>query len=356
LAGNVTVTASANAAGITVDTTAPTVTNASAAYTSGTNTLVLTGTNYDTLLGSGESATTDIKARLDWTKLSWDINSDDGTTTDVTFSVADISSVKVTDSTHLTVVLTSTKGAALDAARHYAGVGPDGVADALDISAGFAKDLAGNASTTDAVANAPLTVSTPVAGDAVIDLGSYGQLINPVQVDGGNYYYYWDRNADGLANAGDLASHDYLDGVFKYLNDATTLSTLTNSTEASRYVTLNGVKLALPTLGDAHTPAYSLSSANAAGTAVGTNPSATGTNATNNDYNDYLAIWDAYNGQTTAINLSGTPANWASSSYWTATPDGSDPTKHVSFELTTGSLSTTADDTVTRYVALQVMP
>jgi len=77
---------------ISIDTLAPTVTNTIGAYTFFTDTLVLTGTNYNTLLETSESATTDIKARLDWTKLSWDINGDNATTADVSFALSDISS------------------------------------------------------------------------------------------------------------------------------------------------------------------------------------------------------------------------------------------------------------------------
>ncbi len=50
------------------------VVNTSGVYTAATDTLVLTGTNYSTLLESGEDASTDIKDRLDWSRLSWDIH------------------------------------------------------------------------------------------------------------------------------------------------------------------------------------------------------------------------------------------------------------------------------------------
>ena len=109
----------ADNAGYLVDTTAPTVTNTSGAYTASTDTLVLTGTNYSTLLETSESATTDIKARLDWSKLSWDINGDNAATADVSFALSDISSAKVTDGTHLTIVLTSAQGTSLEATSGY---------------------------------------------------------------------------------------------------------------------------------------------------------------------------------------------------------------------------------------------
>lgn len=63
-----------------------------------------------------------------------------------------------------------------------------------------------------------LVAYTP--GDAVIDLGSYGKLIAPVQVEG-NWYYYWDRSGNGTStNSGSLnggldnTTHNVLDGIF----------------------------------------------------------------------------------------------------------------------------------------------
>lgn len=138
------------------DETAPTVTTASAAYDEDSNTLTITGANYDTLLESGETASTDIKGRLDWSKLVWDINGDDAVTTNVTFTASDISSAKVTNATTLTIKLTDAKGAALEGTSGY---GATGNADTLDIAAGFARDLSDNAATTDALANGEIVVT-----------------------------------------------------------------------------------------------------------------------------------------------------------------------------------------------------
>ena len=38
-----------------------------------------------------------------------------------------------------------------------------------------------------------------------IGLGAFGSLINPVQVDGGKIFYFWDLNGDGFANANAVA-------------------------------------------------------------------------------------------------------------------------------------------------------
>ncbi|MBV5332438.1 hypothetical protein JZU54_02475, partial [bacterium] len=77
----------------------------------GANSLILTGSNFSTLLESSESAATDIKGRLDWTKLSWDINGDDGTTTNVSFTLADIASAKVVNNSIMIIALTDAKAA-----------------------------------------------------------------------------------------------------------------------------------------------------------------------------------------------------------------------------------------------------
>jgi hypothetical protein len=136
----------------------------------------------------------------------------------VSFALADINSAKVIDGTHLSIVLTSAKGTALEATTGFGGA----TADTVDIAAGFARDVSGNVAITDAVANAPLSITLPPkAGDSVIDLGSFGKLIAPVQVDGGKWYYHWDRSGDGTsANKGplnggvDVTYEDVLDGIF----------------------------------------------------------------------------------------------------------------------------------------------
>jgi hypothetical protein len=364
---------------VTGDTTAPTAANTSGEYEADTNTLVLTGTNYSTLLGTSESATTDIKARLDWTKLSLVINGDDATTDDVSFAPSDISSATVTDSTHLTIVLAGAKGTSLEATSGYAGATPD----TLDITAGFAKDGAGNAATTDAVADGTLSFVAPyvsLAGNVTISLGSsYGNLIAPVQVEG-LWYYYWDLSGDGTnADSGELNSesdrieHDFLDEIFtKDINGVTGGGG--NTSDTYRYATLNGVKLALPTFGGASVDGLTAGDNNSqvgiqAGTTFGSSSSSTTANGT---YNDLLAIWDKYNGTSTATGAhgfsamgwpvppaysSGVPDGWignssqTSNSTWSAT---SHSQGHVGVHLGRGS-SFGISDTAIYYVVLQVL-
>jgi hypothetical protein len=48
---------------------------------------------------------------------------------------------------------------------------------------------------------------------STIDLGSYGQLISPVIVDGIRKFYFYDFNKDG-AYTGDGLTHTYLGSLF----------------------------------------------------------------------------------------------------------------------------------------------
>ena len=74
----------------------------------------------------------------------------------------------------------------------------------------------------------------------------------------------------------------------------------------------NGVKLALPTVGDGSTqidPYYYANGTRVSGT------------ANNPKYDDYLAIWDAYNGTGTGTGDYGLPGGWYHGpGYWSATP------------------------------------
>ena len=336
----------ADNAGYLVDTTAPTVTNTSGAYTASTDILVLTGTNYNTLLETSEDATTDIKARLDWSKLSWDINGDNATTTDVSFALSDISSALVTDSTNLTIVLAGAKGTSLEATSGYGGA----TLDTLDITAGFAKDAAGNAATTDAQDNGTLAVSAFVAGDAVIDLGAYGKLIAPVEVEGA-WYYYWDRSGDGTNNGTDRTTHNVLDGIFTstlYEVLIGTTGTGTDTTDDVRYANLNGVKVALPTANGGVAYPQDI---NAYQNGTSYTDADASTNGTTGTFNELLAIWDAYNGTGTGTNINGTPSGWQANSYWSATPLASG---HAIVYLNPGYVGNNLDP-YDYYVALQVL-
>ena len=145
----------------------------SAAYNDSANTITLTGTKFNEIDGyqNGSGVAQDIKAQLDWTKLSWDIDGDsdatdsDATTDPITFTGAsDIVSAIVTSPTQLVITLDTAGIAKL----HGTGNGVEGFgassrgstypdADNIDITAGFISDDAGNVSTTDGKDNAVIT-------------------------------------------------------------------------------------------------------------------------------------------------------------------------------------------------------
>ncbi|SMB27240.1 protein of unknown function [Sterolibacterium denitrificans] len=141
-----------------LDTTAPTTNFSilpSASYDRASNTLTLNGSNMNSLLTTpGQTASTDIKAQLDWSKLIWDVDGANGA--NVTFTVADIASVYVDNGTTLRIVLTEDKASAIEGLANF-GTNGTKLADKIDIAAGFAVDAAGNAATTDAKADMNLT-------------------------------------------------------------------------------------------------------------------------------------------------------------------------------------------------------
>ena len=118
--------------------------------------------------------------------------------------------------------------------------------------------------------------------NSVINLGAYGKLILPVQVDGDRWFYYWDVNGDGQATAADKTTHIYLDSLFKQSADGT-FNPGSFTTNTYRYTSLNGELVALPTMGQA---SFSVSN-------FASQTSVSGA-ALNNTYDDYLAIYDGY--------------------------------------------------------------
>jgi len=146
----------------------------------------------------------------------------------------------------------------------------------------------------------------------------------------------------------DTTNHNVLDGVFANDFNGVANTTVTNAdsligtTDTYRYATLNGVKVALPTYGDALvTMGYR------SGTAIGNTTPTLGDSSVNAIYNDLLAIWDGYNGTGT----NGTPPDWRSSDYWSATPS----TNGHAFVYLYGGYVYDNSDTGLNYVALQVL-
>jgi hypothetical protein len=158
-AGNSSTATSAPA--ITIDSTA-TSTITGVAYNAGSDTITLTGTNFNTLLESSEGATTDIKSRLDWSKLLWDINGDGATTANVSFTEAE-------SNTSLTITLDSAKAVALEGAAGYDAFATN---DKLVVTAGFLGDTAGNVATGDAFTGPSYINTSTVVFDFVEGISS----------------------------------------------------------------------------------------------------------------------------------------------------------------------------------------
>nr|MCE2679896.1 cadherin repeat domain-containing protein [Burkholderiales bacterium] len=246
-----------------------------------------------------------------------------------------------------------------------------GLNNVYDINV-VATDLAGNASTT-AVAITVTNVSEygSPAGDSVIDLGSYGKLIHPVQVEG-KWYYYWDLSGNGtnedkgeLNGGTDRTNGWFLDHTFKYASDFTTVDPYVDiqhpesTNHTYRYAILNGVKLALPTYGG---PVDANDRLTSAGHLV---PTAVSSGTVNNStYNDLAAIWDAFNGSSTTDNTDGLPTGWADNAYYLSATELNGRGTHAAVGLGTGGYVTSFAEYATSlepnhtgkmWVALQVL-
>lgn len=151
-----------------------------------------------------------------------------------------------------------------------------------------ATDIAGNY-TDKSVALSVTNLSEVTLGQSVIDLGSFGKLIAPVNV-GGNWYYFWDRNGNGGADYSDTMTHDFLDGLFTK-NISGQSGGYGNTDNTYRYATLNGINVALPTMGD--------------GTSFLTTD-----RLMNNQNTDYAALLYSFS----------VPSGWIDDGYWTSTP------------------------------------
>jgi len=308
----------------TLDTIAPTATNISGKYYSGSNKIVITGTNYNSLLESNESSSTDIKDRLDWSKISWDIDGNSSfAADDVTFSLSDISSTKVTSDTELSIQLTDAKANSLKATTNYLGA----QTDKLDILTGFTRDVSYNSGLLDSLTDGGLIES--LAGASSISLGAtstFGanaKLIKPFQVES-IWYYYLDANGDGVINHTTQTAEEDRSKVSKVktvFNKDINGNTGTMD-ETFRYATINGIKVALPRLGTSNSNILS-NDRKPNGTSYSDGGSVSN-GSINSTYDDLLAIWDAFNGTSTNENINGIPlphdyGNINTS--WSATPD-----------------------------------
>ena len=161
-------------AAIIVDTTAPTASFSSANYNASNGTITLKGENLNTLGVSNNS--TVALSQFNWNNLYWDLEGDTVTTKLAEqFEAADIDQVTLVNSATLSVKLKSAKMDELKADSSFA---EQGSADKLVIQAGFVKDTAGNAASSDALNSAityPVAVAPKISEIAVVtgSAGSY---------------------------------------------------------------------------------------------------------------------------------------------------------------------------------------
>ncbi|MGE0100667.1 MAG: hypothetical protein AB7S86_20210, partial [Hydrogenophaga sp.] len=166
-----------------------------------------------------------------------------------------------------------------------------------------------------------------------LSLGTYGQLIHGVNVDG-KVYYVWDRNSDGVHDLNDQARFTDLDALFNRSNGGTGLPEGAGTAVGvvgdldhvfrGHTFQLGGTtpwNFQLPTYGGPLAAnGYDAASPGSYQLFPGTSVSGSANNPT---YNDMLAIWDAFNGTGTLGDVDGTPPGWAvNGNYATATPWG----------------------------------
>lgn len=143
LKANLDFQSSENTLAVISDLKAPEYTLYSAHYDSNTNTLILSGTGFNSILESDENASLDIGERIDFTKLVWDFNSDDLNTSDSTlvFDSSNVISSKIQNDNQLVIVLSNE--VLLESDENYGLVNEN---DSIDVLEGFLKDKAENIS------------------------------------------------------------------------------------------------------------------------------------------------------------------------------------------------------------------
>ena len=166
---------------ITVDTTGPTNTISGIAYSSTAKTMTLAGAGFNTIDAVG----TDVKSYLDWSKFVWDIDNN-SSNAGITFSAGDITSAVITSATVMTITIKDAKVTDMLSTVGFAadGLTATNTADNIDITAGFSRDAAKNASTTDAKEIVPTysdtTAPTVIEFTSTTANGGYkaGDVIN----------------------------------------------------------------------------------------------------------------------------------------------------------------------------------
>jgi len=198
------------------------------------------------------------------------------------------------------------------------------------------------------------TLSITAAGLSKIDLGAVGHLIKPVEVEG-KWYYLLDVNKDGRLDTRDMLTHDQLEKYFTQTlsNENGGINTTNDQVHYGWFAAGSNnemIRASLPTLGLDSNLDWR------------TNKSPVNSPLElNKNYNDLIAIWDAFN-QGGGKSKSGIPSEWNysaltnhgkiwSSTAWFTTPDFD---MHAAFTLSKGDAEY-LEDFNSAYVVFQVL-
>lgn len=200
----VTYSAQTNTLAVVSDTYAPVYEISNIHYDTKTNNLTIYGSGFNSLLEYNESSTLDVKDRIDFTKLIWDIDSDDAfgaSATIVTFTQADITLVQVVDDKSINIIISGTS--TLETTADF-GHASGAAIDSMDILSGFMIDSIGNISTIASINDIVLGIDNYTWGTAGANT-IYGNSNNNTitSLDGNDTIYAQAGNDTISGGAGD---------------------------------------------------------------------------------------------------------------------------------------------------------
>ena len=159
-----------NESAVVTDDKAPSIDVNNVNYDSKSNTFILKGSGFDTILEVGEDTTLGVTERLDFTKLIWDIDGDDAvdeSVTTVAFSSSDVTNAKILDDNTLKIVLSN--DITLESTLGYGHDSGNNI-DAIDILSGFVQDTIGNITTDTSVNNVVVGIDYTLFGTSSDDI------------------------------------------------------------------------------------------------------------------------------------------------------------------------------------------
>jgi len=182
-----------NALAVVNDVTAPSYTLYNAQYDSKTNNFDLYGSGFSTLLEYSENAATDVKSKIDFTKLVWDIDGDDtGTTVSiVSFAESNVTIARVVSDTQIKILFS--KDITLESTAGYGHNSGTNI-DTIDVASGFLTDTAGNISVSASVEDLILGIDSTIYGNASANVIYGNDNIDIVSGGAGNDRFVFAQN------------------------------------------------------------------------------------------------------------------------------------------------------------------